>query len=175
MAAPVRNYEFHYADDGYELMMWIQDKIDKTWNLNKSKEMTGRLETFGGLTPRETDMYPSRFSIYDRDSQAFVHFKLNQATGDITVSYEGDKGKKGGNPWWCLAEPRTPESSVCGEGPAKITLLPASDIHGDSILEYLQKNVLRRLGGNTPAAGGRRSRKMTRRNRKRRATRNNRR
>ena len=191
MAAPVGNYEFQYEGDGYELMMWIQEKIDKTWSLNKSKKMTKQLETLRDLTPRETDMYPARFSIYDRDSQAFVHFNLNQATGEIAVKYEGEKGTKGGNPWWCVSEPRTPESSVCGEGPSKITLLPTSDAHGASIVEYLQKNVLRRVGApaaknvpmprnngwtNVPQnAGARRSRKMSRRNRKRRGTRNNRR
>ena len=166
---PASNYEFNYDGRDDALMMWIQEKLDKTYSLNKSKNSTHLLKTFADLQPSEADMYPSRFSIYARDVQAFVHFNLNQATGEITVSYQG-RGEKGGNPWWCVAEPRT-DSSVCGEGPRKITLLPASDEHGPSIVEYLQSHILRRVPGrsrsrsNTSQRAGARKRRNTRKNR----------
>ena len=149
------NYEFHYEEDGEPLQTWIQEKVYATQRLNRTKAQTGRLEAFGGLEPREVDMEPTLFSIYSRDVEASVYFRLNSSTGEIRVSYESEEfGNKGGNPWWCLAEPRNAESTVCGERPGKISMLPRSDPHGLSILEHLQANVLRRIPGrgNAPRA-----------------------
>ena len=156
------NYEFHYEHDGEDLMLWIQEKVDKIHKLNRGK-VGGKFEALEGLEPREVDMNPRQFAVYSRDVEASVHFRLNPTTGDIAVSYESESfGNKGGNPWWCIAETR-PESSVCGEGPKKISMLPAEDPHSPSIVEYLEANIRRRLPGGAnaaPAGGARKSRKQ---------------
>jgi hypothetical protein len=149
------NYEFHYREDGEPLIVWIQEKIDKTTNLNLAKRRIPAVERFQGLEAREFDLEPNVCRLYCRDPNAAVYFKLNQTTGEIRTVYDSEEyGNKGGNPWWCIAESRNTESTTCGEGPQKLTLLPASDPHGMSIVEYLQANVLRRIPGrgNAPRA-----------------------
>ena len=177
------NYEFHYVNDGEDLMLWIQEKVDKIHKLNRGK-VGAQFKALEGLEPRETDMYPRQFAVYSRDVEASVYFRLNPSTGDISVLYRSESfGNKGGNPWWCIAETR-PDSSVCGEGPKKISMLPAEDPHSPSIVEYLLANVRRRLPGAAnaapraanaaPAGGVRNSRKQRKQRKHRKQTRKNR-
>jgi len=178
-------FEFQYPGEGDELLLWIQEKIQKIYMLNRTKK-GHKFQILQDLEVRENDMLPTEFNAYCRDIEASVHFKLNPATGVISVSYYSESfGNKGGNPWWCIAESR-PDSSVCGTGPTKITMLPADDEHAMSIKEYLDAHIKREIPdapaapalvgvapacgpmGCLPTAGGSRkkNRKASRKNRK---------
>ena len=148
-------YKFLYGDESNitRIMQWIEHKIDATVAKNRGV-VSHALE---GLNPRETDMHPAHFAIYSRDVEASVHFALDKATGEITVSFESEAyGKKGGNPWWCLAGPRTCSKIATADSPYDI-----------SILEYIQHNILvrtsptrmtrRRLTGRSRSGSGSRS------------------
>jgi hypothetical protein len=162
------NYEFHYANDGYDLLEWIHTKIQKIYSVNRTK-VGSKFKALEGLEAREFDLHPRQIGLYSRDVEASVYFRLDQTTGDIKVFYVSESyGKKGGNPWWCIAESR-PDSSVCGEGSNKISMLPADDPHSPSIVEYLLANVRRRIPGAAnvaPAGGARKSRKQRKQTRK---------
>jgi len=137
-------FEFQYPGEGDELLMWIQAKIDKIYWLNRGKK-GGKFENLQDLEVRENDMFPTEFNAYSRSPEASVYFALDPVTGAISVSYYSESfGNKGGNPWWCIAESR-PESSVCGTGPTKITMLPADDEHAMSIKEYLETHIKREV------------------------------
>ena len=155
-------YEFQYHEDGAPLQLWIQTKIDKLVRLNAGK-VGARFENLELLEPRETDMLPTRFVVYSRDPEASARFTLNPATGDISVTYASEAlGNRGGNPWWCIAESRQ-DSSVCGEGAERITMLPAGDAHSMSIKEYLDVQIKQEIHDPVPITGGKRK---SRKNRK---------
>jgi len=138
------HYKFMYGgeDNIYKFQKWIDDKIDATWRNNRgsSKLRVRDKEALQFLSAREMDLEPDLIVIYSTGVEASVYFKLNQTTGEITVSFESETfSSHGGNPWWCLATPRV-SSKTC----AKIATADAPfDI---SILEYIRQNILVHTG-----------------------------
>jgi len=130
-------YTFLYGGEANidRIMRWIGEKIDAT--VAKNRGVNSRaIHALEDLNLRDTDMYPDYFSLYSTDVEASVHFNLDKATGEITVSFDSEMfGTKGGNPWWCLAVPR-PDSRTCSK------IATADAPYNISILEYIQQNIL---------------------------------
>jgi len=154
-------YNIHYKLK-LKLHDWITAKVTKMERLTERKTRgkslsEAQLEKYSLPNVEEIEMDDKQITIVSKAPDCTVIFKLNQRTGDIEVKYESEdyggtykkqangsvkKVKAGGNPWWCVAEARTAESSRCGDAPEKISLLPEGDPHSKSIKEYLTKNFV---------------------------------